>query len=156
MKRLFSTVAIMTLLALPALAGEANYGQALELDETTSIADILANPHNYEGKTVQVKGSVKSSCTEAGCWMRLDAGDGQVLLVKSSDESILVPKDVAGRTAVVEGVVVVEHADAASSDDTAATSDDTAKAPTCARASEEGHTCAQANVRLETKGVVLL
>jgi hypothetical protein len=36
----------MTLLTLPALAGESNYGQALELDETTSIADILANPHD--------------------------------------------------------------------------------------------------------------
>ncbi len=80
--------------------------------------------------------------TPAGCWMRLDAGDGRVLLVKSSDESILVPKDVAGRTAVVEGVVVLEH-------DAGASTDDTAKTLTCTRAREEGHTCAGATVRLE-------
>lgn len=86
-----------------------------------------------------MKGPIKSSCTAAGCWLRLDAGDGQVLLVKSSDESVLVPKDIAGRTAMVEGVVELEHDDAASTDDI-----------------KEGHTCAQANVRLETRGVVLL
>jgi len=141
MKRLFSMVAVITLLALPVVAGEARYGRALELDKTTSIADILANPGEYEGKTVQVRGPVQASCTGMGCWMRLEGDDGHVLLVRSSDESVLVPTDIAGRTAVVEGVVVIEGE---------------GKAPTCPRAGEEGHACPQAKVRLETKGVVLL
>ena len=150
MKKLFSMVTIITLLILPAMAGEAKYGEALALEETTSIADILANPGDYDGKTVQVKGPIKASCTGMGCWMRLEAGDGQVLLVKSSDESVLVPtKDVVGRTALVEGVVVVEHEHGTSSTEEKDT-------PTCAGASEEGHVCPQAKIRLETRGVVLL
>ena len=133
------------------------FAQALELEETTSIADILANPGDYDGKTVQVKGPIKASCTGMGCWMRLDAGDGQVLLVKSSDETVLVPtKDIVGRTALVEGVVVVEHDHGTSSQEEGTSSQEEAKTPTCAGASEEGHVCPQAKIRLETKGVVLL
>ena len=139
MRKLFLVLVMAVCLTGVAAAGDSGYGAALELEETTEIAVILASPHEYEGKVVQVKGPVQEACTEKGCWMRIKSPDGQILLVKSSDETVLVPGDTAGRTAVVEGIVVIEHGDKP------------------AESSEEsGHTCAQAKIRLETRGVVLL
>ena len=139
MRKLLLTFLLAAAVAVPAAAGENGYGAALELEEATEIASILASPDDYEGKLVQVKGSVEEACTAKGCWMRIQSPDGQVLLVKSSDETVLVPKDTSGRTVIVEGTVVIEHGDEP------------------AESTEEAsHTCAKAVIRLETKGVVVL
>ena len=139
MKKLFLTMALARCLTGVVAAGGDGYGAALELEEVTEIAVILASPHEYEGKVVQVKGPVQEACTARGCWMRIESPDGQVLLVKSSNETVLVPGDTAGRTVVVEGVVVIEHGE-----------------EPLESSEESGHTCAQAEIRLETRGVVLL
>jgi hypothetical protein len=139
MRKVLLTLVLGCCLVGVAAAGDDGYGAALELEESTAIADILASPHEYEGKVVQVKGPVQEACTAKGCWMRIKSPDGQILLVKSSDETVLVPGDTAGRTAVVEGVVVIEHGDEPAES-----------------TEESGHTCAQAEIRLETRGVVLL
>jgi hypothetical protein len=114
------------------------FGQALELDAATPIADLLARPHEFEGKLVQFKGAVKEVCAAMGCWLRIDAGAAGTLLARSGGDQVTIPTDSAGRQAIVEGIVVVEH-DGESADG----------------ASEAGHTCPTAVVRLETRGVVL-
>ena len=63
-------LAFMLLLAAPlaALAGGDSYGEGLELAEATPISDILARPHDFEGKVVRVEGPVKEVCQAMGCW----------------------------------------------------------------------------------------
>ncbi len=130
----------LLLAASPAWAGDADepasFGKPLELESATSITDLLARPHAFEGKLVQVEGKVKEVCAAMGCWLRIDAGEAGTLLARSTGDAVTIPTDSAGRMAVVEGVVQVEHEGETSTED-------------------EGHACPTAVVRLETRGVVL-
>ena len=55
-----------------AIAEPANvYGQGVDLEETTSIASILADPDAYIGKTVRVEGGVLDVCPRKGCWIEI-------------------------------------------------------------------------------------
>jgi hypothetical protein len=144
--------AVLATFLLPAAAGEGTYGQALTLDTTTAIGDILDDPHEYEGALVRVEGSVSAMCVHKGCWLRLEAPDGRLLLTKSTGDKVQVPGEALGRKVTVEGVVVVEHAE------------DEGKKPHKHHHGEgkgegkgegEGHECATAKIRLETRGVVV-
>ena len=83
MRKFFLMMVLAACVTGMVAAGDGGYGAALELEETTEIAAILASPHEYEGKVVQVKGPVDEACTERGCWMRIKSSDGQILLVKT-------------------------------------------------------------------------
>jgi hypothetical protein len=128
--------AILALFLVPAAAVADEYGAELKLDAATPIADILADPHHYEGQLVRVEGPVKSVCQGKGCWIRVGDVEGGLLLAKSTGDKVLVPGDCVGRTAIVEGVVVIEQ-------------------ETASEESEGGHVCAHDKIRLETAGIIL-
>ncbi len=81
-----------------------NYGAGVVLQKTTAIGAILAQPADYEGKIVQVAGTVHEVCQRRGCWMELADGDA-TLRVKVTDGEIVFPVSAKGSHAVVEGVV---------------------------------------------------
>lgn len=93
-------------LALPTVAAAETYGDGVHLSAATPIADILADPDAYVGKTVRVEGRVAEVCPMAGCWMELAAADGgDTLRIKVEDGVIVFPAAAAGRVAAAEGVV---------------------------------------------------
>lgn len=55
-------------------------------------------------KTLQVTGAVREVCQTEGCWMVLEGG-GAELFVRMKDHDFTLPKDLAGKMAVVNGVV---------------------------------------------------
>lgn len=80
------------------------YGAGLVLQQSTTLETILAEPSAYEGKIVQVAGTVREVCPRRGCW--IDMGDGDsVMRVKVNDGEIVFPLSAKGRPVVVEGVV---------------------------------------------------
>lgn len=139
MRRPLMLTLLLLLVATPAVTEESFHGKDLELEAATPIAEILAHPHDYEGKLVQVRGKVTEVCQSMGCWLRIGDADGSLLLARSTGDKVRIPTDSTGRTVVVEGTVVVEHEEPPAQDEEV-----------------EGHTCATATVRLETQGVHLL
>jgi hypothetical protein len=100
---------MLCLLALPASAGE-TYGEGVQLETSTSIAELLADPAAFDGETVRVEGFVQDVCPRKGCWMTLAAGpEGDALRIKVEDDVIVFPQDAKGRKAVAEGVVEVHE-----------------------------------------------
>ncbi|MEX0602801.1 MAG: DUF4920 domain-containing protein [Bacteroidota bacterium] len=85
------------------------YGKALTLKEATPVSAILANPGEFDGKLVQVKGLVVDVCQKMGCWIRI-AGeeDHQSIQLKVDDGVIVFPVEAKGKEAVVEGIVSVQ------------------------------------------------
>ncbi len=84
----------------------AQYGEPLELTETTSIADILADPTAYVGKKVRIEGRIKDVCPMEGCWMEVENEDGtKSLTVKVNDGEIVFKPESVGNQAVAEGEV---------------------------------------------------
>jgi hypothetical protein len=45
----------------------------------------------------------------SGCWMDLAMDDDEIIHVTFKDDSFLLPKDAAGKTAIIEGVATYEE-----------------------------------------------
>ncbi|MDY7095632.1 MAG: DUF4920 domain-containing protein [Acidobacteriota bacterium] len=109
--------ALAVLLALPAVANEKasekasqTYGEGVELETTTSLAHVLADPAAFDGQTVRVEGYVQDVCPRKGCWMTLAAGpEGDALRIKVEDDVIVFPQEAKGRKAVAQGTVEVHE-----------------------------------------------
>jgi len=92
----------------PAPAGDAiRVGAAITTKKATDIDKLAANPQRYVGKTVRIEGTVAKVCQGMGCWVEVASSKGTTFLAKSLDESVLLPKDCAGRKISVQGVVTV-------------------------------------------------
>ena len=53
-----------------------------------------------------VKAKVGEVCQAEGCWMKLKNPEGQDIFVKFKDHAFLIPKDLAGHSAVVYGTAI--------------------------------------------------
>jgi hypothetical protein len=76
--------------------------------DATPIAQLLANPAEFQGKTVRVEGIVTGVCTMMGCWMGLapaDAPKSPSILIKVDDGVIVFPTSARGKRATAQGVV---------------------------------------------------
>lgn len=85
------------------------YGDGVKGASRVSIADLMADPKAYEGKTVQVEGTVADVCPKRGCWFEM-AGQkpGDKVRFKVQDGVMVFPMDAKGKQAVAEGVVVAQ------------------------------------------------
>jgi len=84
-------------------AADLKLGKPLTLKESIPLATLMANPADYVGKTVQVKGKIVEVCEAMGCWMDLVNDEGQKLRIKVNDGEIEFPKDASGKMAIAEG-----------------------------------------------------
>lgn len=103
------TVALLATLALstPAAAGEArSFGKPLQGLKPTPLADVLAKPE--AGRAVRLEGKVQAVCQNKGCWLELAQG-GSAVHVTFEGYSFFLPKDAAGKDAVLEGKVIVKQ-----------------------------------------------
>lgn len=83
------------------------------------IADdaIAASSMAFHYKTMAVGDSINSKmiakvnsvCQAKGCWMRLNLEDGNEVMVKFKDYGFLIPKDIAGKEVIVNGMAFVEE-----------------------------------------------
>ena len=95
--------------ATNAKPGEDVYGTGVGNGEKVTIAEVLANPQSFAGKTVQVEGTVTDVCPKRGCWFEM-AGQapGQKMRFKVQDGVMVFPMTAKGKHAVAEGVVNVQ------------------------------------------------
>jgi hypothetical protein len=96
--------------AEPAAKPGKSFGAGVKLAQPTSIDTILANPKDWNGKTVRVEGMITDVCPKRGCWMEL-AGEtpGQKLKFKVTDGEMVFPMDAKGQRASAEGVIAVKE-----------------------------------------------
>src|SRR5918993_279622 len=88
--------------------GAETFGSAPTVKDATPIAQLLATPADFQGKTVRVEGVVTGVCTMMGCWMALapaDAPKGPAILIKVADGVIVFPTSARGKRATAQGVV---------------------------------------------------
>ena len=108
--KMLSIVALFALaITLPTSAADTeSYGEAMELTETTPIAEIVADPDRFDGERVRVSGEIEGVCPMKGCWMNLRQGS-DLVRIKVEDDVIVFPKDAIGSEATAEGIVEVQE-----------------------------------------------
>ena len=78
-----------------------------------SVDDALARSSSLDGQTVRVAGTIRQVCQAKGCWLTFSTAQGQTLRVMTheeggdEDDSMVFPKDAAGRRAEVVGTLRV-------------------------------------------------
>jgi hypothetical protein len=84
------------------------YGTQLTETNAIPVDDLTPKMVNgtFEGK---VTGKVKEVCQTMGCWMKLEKADGTTVMVKTKDHSFFMPKNIVGKTVVVEGTASVKE-----------------------------------------------
>lgn len=89
--------------------GSRLFGSELdEARETTSLADIMAEPDRFEGQVVKTEGEITQVCQSRGCWMEIrpDAETAGIR-VPMANHGFFLPRDISGRRATLEGTVVI-------------------------------------------------
>ena len=93
------------LLAAPAMAQQ--YGKPLTLKEQTKVSEIMANPDTYNGKLVQVRGTITDVCPNKGCYIIIASDQRfQTITFKVEDGVVVFPAELKGKTVVAEGTVL--------------------------------------------------
>lgn len=102
------TTATPTTAEAPAPA-EQTFGQALSDRPITPLTEIAASPDRFAGQVVKTEGEIVQVCQRMGCWMEMRAEGVSPVRVPMAGHSFFLPRDVAGRHAVVEGQLALRE-----------------------------------------------
>jgi len=85
-------------------------GAAIGSATKVSLANVLASPEKFSGKTVMIEGVVVRSCKMEGCWAEIapDKDSAKSVRVKMKDHAFFIPLQSAGSYARAEGTVTVK------------------------------------------------
>lgn len=109
MKYIFTLlVALTTMVVVNAQDAESakpgvTYGKYSEEGmKPVSVNDIekKMTDNKFDGK---IQGKVVEVCQAMGCWAKVQKDDGSTVMIKVKDHEFAMPKDIVGRTVVVEG-----------------------------------------------------
>lgn len=105
MKKYFlSIIALFCCAILSVLAAEVKLGKPVDVQQVTKVADLLAKPEQFIGKTIRIEGKITEICQMMQCWIKVDDGSSkEPLQVKVEDGVIVFPKDGVGKHAVAQG-----------------------------------------------------
>jgi hypothetical protein len=83
-------------------------GEKLPDGKYQPVAEVLAVPQRYSGKSVQLEGKVRRVCSHKGCWMELASDEkGPGVRVTFKDYGFFVPTNSQGAQARVAGTLQV-------------------------------------------------
>ena len=84
------------------------YGAGTSSEGAIAVNEIEKNIKNnkFEGK---VTGKVVEVCQEKGCWMKIDRGNGEKLMVKFKDYGFFMPKNIVDKEVVLDGEATVKE-----------------------------------------------
>ena len=86
-----------------------NFGEKITEDNAMAAAELPALLAENDSVEVKLTGNIESVCQMTGCWADLDLGNGETVHVTFKDDSFLLPKDAAGKVAIVKGVAQREE-----------------------------------------------
>ena len=84
------------------------YGEKTTAEKAISATELTSNLNDgkFNGK---ITGTVTEVCQEKGCWMKVDNGSGQPLMVKFKDYGFFMPKDIVGKKVVLDGEALTKE-----------------------------------------------
>lgn len=117
MKRILITVACATLLAScggkkgtggksdndSTKTGYQYFGDTITDENAMPGNDLMAFMNDKDSANVKFSATIAEVCQKKGCWMDVDLGGGDLMTVRFEDYGFFMPKDAAGKTAVLDG-----------------------------------------------------
>ncbi|HRO44013.1 MAG TPA: DUF4920 domain-containing protein [Flavipsychrobacter sp.] len=94
--------------SLSAIAQKATpYGKKFKTNTAYSATELSSRMGDKDKlENVVISGEIAQVCQAEGCWMKLKNETGADIFVKFKDHSFMIPKDLAGRKAYVNGTAI--------------------------------------------------
>ena len=112
LKTMKKSLLILTILALfygtnQAQTGEkaTSYGEKITPDKAIEASKLSSMVNEKDTLHIKVIGTVESVCQKKGCWLKMNVGDGETMMVRFYDYGFFLPKDCEGKKIVLEGSV---------------------------------------------------
>jgi len=90
------------------LPSTGKFGAEISVENALDVPTAIAQISDDTTRDLRVKGTILEVCQHSGCWITMDMGDGEALMVNMLDHAYEVPKDAAGKQVWVEGVAIRE------------------------------------------------
>ncbi len=84
------------------------FGEEITEEGAMSGEDFLKAFEGKDSLEVKVQAPIVEVCQKKGCWMDLQLTDDQTMTIRFKDYGFFVPKDAAGKIAIVEGIAKVD------------------------------------------------
>lgn len=87
-------------------------GKMIEAQEAIEAKNMAVYFKGMEvGDTMQAKmvAKVDEVCQTKGCWMKLDLENGEQVMVRFKDYGFFMPKDIAGKEVIINGLAFIEE-----------------------------------------------
>lgn len=84
------------------------FGAATTPDGAITVSEVAKQLGKADSLRLKVKGDITSCCQSKGCWMTMPLTGDDEMMVKFKDYKFFVPKNSAGKEAVVDGWVYRE------------------------------------------------
>lgn len=78
------------------------FGAKTTTEDVVDINAVAAKVISTQGTDVKLKGKVVEVCKEMGCWLKMEAGNGK-MMIKMKDHAFFVPVDLVGKEVVIDG-----------------------------------------------------
>ena len=83
-------------------------GKKIKEKNSVEVTQFAKNFSSETPVNTKLTGEVESVCTVKGCWMKLKLADGKSMRVSFKDYGFFMPKDIVGKTVVIEGEAKVK------------------------------------------------
>lgn len=105
---LFFAVLILAGACSPSTKVQGNsFGEAVKVKKSLMTYDELLTKLKTTEKfdDIQVEGTVSEVCQAKGCWMTIISADAskETMMVKFKDYGFFMPKDISGKTVIMQG-----------------------------------------------------
>jgi len=108
MKKLIFS-ALILLFTTAAFAQKKIYlGDKINDKGAISTEELMNKLATTDSMNVKFEGAVQSVCQKKGCWVNVDLGNNQTMMVRFKDYAFFMPKDCSGQKAVFKGKVFKE------------------------------------------------
>ena len=97
--------------AVPQDLAYASFGDEIDVDGAITALEMAVKYDNMSKKdtlAIKVKATINEVCSNKGCWMKLDLGNEQEVMVRFKDYDFFVPLDAIGEV-VINGKAYVSE-----------------------------------------------
>lgn len=85
------------------MSGLSFYGDTITEENAVQATELATLIGDRDKVDMKLTTTIDNVCQKKGCWMDVNIGNNQTMRVRFKDYAFFVPKDAAGKTAVIEG-----------------------------------------------------
>jgi hypothetical protein len=80
------------------------YGKTFTESNIKTVGEVVNNIDSVNNTNIQLRGTISQYCTGEGCWLTLKNTDGDDIFVNVKDKAFVLPYNIEGKTAIVNGI----------------------------------------------------